>query len=230
MSTTLTYHGHACLSLKDGSHNLLFDPFLTGNPQASMPANDIHADYVLLTHGHSDHLGDAIPIVRRCDATIIAPFELAKYCEKRGAKVHDMGIGGAYKFPFGRVKLTQALHGSALISDDGHIEYLGNPCGYLLRLSGITYYNAGDTGLFGDMELIGKLDKPDVAILPIGDNYTMGIDDAVTASKFVETSKVVGVHYDTFGYIEIDHSKAKESFKSNDIDLYLPEIGETIEI
>ncbi len=211
MSTTIKYYGHACLSIEDGAHNLLFDPFLTGNPQAAMPASDIQTDYVLLTHGHSDHLGDAIPISTRCDATIVAPFELAKYCEARGAKVHDMGIGGAYKFPFGRVKLTQAVHGSGIVGDDGNIQYPGNPCGFLLRLSGKTYYNAGDTALFGDMEMIGRLYKPDVAFLPIGDNYTMGIDDAVEAVKMLKPKLVIPIHYNTFPLIMQDpHEFAKK--------------------
>jgi len=204
MATTLKYYGHSCFALQDGPHNLLFDPFLTGNPQAAIPASDIQADFVLLPHGHSDHLGDAIPIATRCDATIIAPYELAKYCEHRGAKIHDMGIGGAYKFPFGRVKLTQALHGSAMIDDLGTVEYLGNPCGFLVRIAGKTYYNAGDTGLFGDMDLIGRLYKPDVAILPIGDNYTMGIDDAVEAVKMLKPKMVIPVHYNTFPVIMQD--------------------------
>lgn len=200
---TLTYYGHACFSLNDGTHTLLFDPFLTGNPQAAIPASDLHADYVLLTHGHSDHLGDAIPIARRCNATIIAPFELAKYCERRGAAVHDMGIGGSYKFPFGRVKLTQAVHGSALVTDD-RIEYLGNPCGFLVRFAERTIYNTGDTGLFGDMALIGRLYKPDIAVLPIGDNYTMGIADAVEAVRMIKPKVAIPVHYNTFPVIMQD--------------------------
>lgn len=202
--STFTYYGHACFSIKDESHTLLFDPFLTGNPQASMPASDLHADYILLTHGHKDHLGDAIPVATRCGATVIAAYELAMYCEHRGATVHAMGIGGSYEFPFGRVKLTQAIHGSAMISEDGVIEYLGNPCGFLVRIGGKTYYNAGDTGLFGDMEMIGRLYKPDIAILPIGDNYTMGIDDAVEAVKMIKPKLVIPIHYNTFPVIMQD--------------------------
>lgn len=201
---TITYYGHACFSLTDGAQTLLFDPFITGNPQVSMPASDIQASYILLTHGHADHIGDAIPIARRCGATIIAAYELAMYCEHQGAKVHAMGIGGGYKFPFGRVKLTQALHGSAIITDNGDIKYLGNPCGFLVRFAEKTYYIAGDTGLFGDMELIGRLYKPDIAVLPIGDNYTMGIDDAVEAVRMIKPKLVIPVHYNTFPVIMQD--------------------------
>ena len=200
----LTYHAHASYSLSDDRHDLLFDPFITGNPLATISADDLHPDYILLTHGHSDHIGDAVPIARRSGATIIASFELANYCAAQGAETHDLGIGGAYNFPFGRVKLTQATHSSSITTDDGTIVYLGNPAGIIVRFDGKTIYNTGDTGLFGDMALIGRLEKPDVVIMPIGDNYTMGIDDAVEAVRMIGAGTVIPVHYNTFPVIEQD--------------------------
>ncbi len=200
----LTYHTHASYSLSDGRHDLLFDPFITGNPLATISADDLNPDYILLTHGHGDHIGDAVPIARRSGATIIASFELANYCEARGAETHDLGIGGSYPFPFGRVKLTQATHSSSITTDDGTIVYLGNPAGIIVRFDGKTIYNTGDTGLFGDMALIGRLEKPDVVIMPIGDNYTMGIDDAVEAVRLIGAGTVIPVHYNTFPVIEQD--------------------------
>ena len=145
-----------------------------------------------------------MPIARRSGATIIASYELANYCEAQGAETHDLGIGGSYTFPFGRVKLTQATHSSSITTDDGTIVYLGNPAGIIVRFDGKTIYNTGDTGLFGDMALIGRLEKPDVVIMPIGDNYTMGIDDAVEAVRMIGAGTVIPVHYNTFPVIEQD--------------------------
>jgi len=227
--TELMFHGHACFSLSDGNHSLLFDPFISGNPRAIVSVDDVQTDYVLLTHGHVDHIADALPIASRCDATIIASFELAKYFERQGAKVHDMGIGGAYSFPFGRVKLTQATHGSAFISENGAIEYLGNPSGIVVGFDGKTFYNTGDTGLFGDMTLIGRREKPDVVILPIGDNYTMGIDDAVEAVRMIEADIVIPVHYNTFPVIEQDPIEFQE--KVGDMaDCILLQPGESVQL
>ncbi len=206
----LTYHAHASYSLSDGNHDLLFDPFITGNPLATVSADDLNPDYILLTHGHSDHIGDAVPVARRCGATIIASFELANYCEAQGAATHDLGIGGSHAFPFGRVKLTQATHSSSVTTDDGTIVYLGNPAGIIVDFDGKTIYNTGDTGLFGDMALIGRMEKPDVVIMPIGDNYTMGIDDAVEAVRMIGAGTVIPVHYNTFPVIEQDPAEFVE--------------------
>ena len=199
---TLRYFGHAACEITHGGHTVLIDPFITGNDLAPVQADDLAADFILVTHGHGDHLGDAIPIAKRTGATIVAPFELAHYCAKHGAEVHPMHIGGAHEFPFGRVKLTQALHGSAVT--DGEVIYTGNPCGFVVTMGGKALYHAGDTGLFGDMALIGRLDALAVALLPIGDNFTMGAADAVEAAKLLRPAIVVPMHYDTFPVIQAD--------------------------
>jgi L-ascorbate metabolism protein UlaG (beta-lactamase superfamily) len=203
MATRLCWLGHAALLFESGSQRILIDPFLTGNPMAALRAEEVSADFILVSHGHGDHLGDTIPIAQRCGATVIANFEIAQWLGKQGlTKVHGQQHGGAHDFPFGRVKLTLAFHGSALPDDS----YGGNPCGFLLTFKeGLKVYDAADTGLFGDMRLIGD-EGIDLAILPIGDNYTMGPDDALRAVKFVQPRKVLPIHYNTFSVITQDPS------------------------
>ena len=179
--TKVTYLGHSGFLIETGEHILAIDPFLAGNPLAVHTAADLKPTFILVTHGHGDHLGDALQLAEENGATIIAPFELAQFCAAKGATVHPMHIGGGYDFPFGRVKLTLALHGSAFIDDDG-ITCTGNPVGFLVKLPDLTLYHAGDTGLFGDMKLIGDSTAIDLALLPIGDNFTMGPDDALIAA------------------------------------------------
>lgn len=199
----ITFHGHACFSVENSKFKIIIDPFLSGNPLAKIKESEVNVDAILLTHGHGDHLGDALTIAKRSNALIIAPNELAIYCQNKGANVHPMHIGGAYQFEFGKVKLTPAWHGSAVIDGD-EIIYTGNPCGFLLTIDGKTIYHAGDTGLFGDMELIGRLNTIDVALLPIGDNFVMGIDDAVEAVKMLKPKTVIPMHFDTFEVIKQD--------------------------
>ncbi|MDS1030694.1 metal-dependent hydrolase [Bacillota bacterium LX-D] len=196
----LVFHGHSCFEICLAQDNIIIDPWLNNNPQAKVRPEEINVSAVLVTHGHSDHLGDAIYIARNNNALLIAPFELASYCNNFGVRTHGMHIGGANRFSFGKVKLTQALHGSAVI-EDKNIIYTGNPCGFILELEGKTVYHAGDTGLFGDMQLIGKNYNIDVALLPIGDNFTMGIDDAVQAVEFLRPKVVIPMHYNTFSLI-----------------------------
>ena len=194
-----TFLGHACFLIEAEGKKVIIDPFLSGNPQAAMKPEEVEVDAVLVTHGHGDHLGDAIDIAKANEALVVAPYELAVYCERRGVRAHPMQIGGARQFPFGWVKLTPAWHGSAVINDT--IEYTGNPCGFVLRAGGKTLYHAGDTGLFGDMELIGKREKIDLACLPIGDNFVMGPEDAAYAVELLKPRMVVPMHYNTFELI-----------------------------
>lgn len=199
----LTYWSHSCFLLETGSHRLVIDPFLTGNPKAPFAANTVNCDFVLVSHGHNDHLGDAVAIARRNHATIIANYEIATYCGQQGATAHALHIGGSHLFPFGRVKLTIAHHGSALLTDNGFL-YMGNPAGFLITAEGKTVYHAGDTGLFLDMQLIGRQNRIEVALLPIGDNFTMGVDDGVEAVAMLKPRTVVPMHYDTFDLIHAD--------------------------
>ena len=199
MAIELTYYGHACFGIKGQGVTLLIDPFLTGNSLAAISAEEVEADYILVSHGHSDHLGDTVAIARRTGATVIANYEIATYCQKQGLKVHDLHLGGGWDFPFGRIKLTIAHHGSSF--PDG--SYAGNPCGFLIQIEGKTIYDAADTGLFYDMKLIGE-EGIDVAILPIGDNYTMGPEDALRAVKLLEPKVVIPMHYNTFDVIRQD--------------------------
>ena len=221
-----TFLGHSCVMATDGNNNIIIDPFLTGNPQANMKPEDVKVNWVLVTHGHGDHLGDAVPIAKANDATIIAPNELAVYVAKEGAKAHNMHIGGAYNFPFGRVKLTIAHHGSA--AGDG-LEYTGNPCGFLITMGGKTMYHAGDTGLFYDMKLIGEMNDIDLAFLPIGDNFTMGIDDAIKAVEFLKPKKAVPIHYKTWEVIDTEPAEFAEKLKGSKTEAVILKPGESVE-
>jgi L-ascorbate metabolism protein UlaG (beta-lactamase superfamily) len=192
-----TFLGHSCFMVAHGDCAVIIDPFLTDNPQAAAKAEDIKVDAVLLSHAHGDHIGDAVTIAKANKALVIAPFELANYCAAKGCEVHAMHIGGGHTFPFGHLKLTIAHHGSAL--PDG--SYGGNPCGFLLTMGHKVFYHSGDTGLFYDMKLIGEMRPIDLAVLPIGDNFTMGIDDAVKAVELLRPKAVVPMHYNTFPVI-----------------------------
>jgi L-ascorbate metabolism protein UlaG (beta-lactamase superfamily) len=201
MATRVCWLGHSALLLETDGHRVLMDPFLTGNPAATVKAEDVKVDFLLVSHGHGDHLGDTIPIARRTEATVISNYEISEWLLKQGLKkVHGQQHGGGFQHPFGRVKLTLAFHGSML--PDGSNG--GNPCGFLITCNdGKKIYNAADTGLFGDMRLIGE-EGIDLALLPIGDNYTMGPDDALRAVKLLQPRKVVPIHYNTFPVIAQD--------------------------
>lgn len=200
MSIKLTFYGHATLGLDVGGFRLLVDPFFSDNPSSSVSPESLSADYILVSHGHHDHVGDAIGIAKNTGAMVITNHEIAGWFGRQGVdNVHAQHIGGGFNHPFGYLKLTQALHGSGL--PDGSCG--GNPCGFLLRASGQVLYLACDTGLFGDMSLIGD-EGLDLAVLPIGDNFTMGPDDALQAVSLLRPKKVVPVHYNTWSVIEQD--------------------------
>jgi L-ascorbate metabolism protein UlaG (beta-lactamase superfamily) len=200
MSITLTWLGHAAMLLEAGGRKLLVDPFFSGNPAATLTADKAEADYILISHGHGDHVGDAVAIAKRTGATVISNFEICNWFNAQGVdKTHAQHLGGGHQHPFGYLKLTLALHGSAL--PDG--SYGGNPCGFLLTTEGKKVYLACDTGLFGDMRLIGE-EGLDLAVLPIGDNYTMGTEDALRAARMLQARHLVPVHYNTWGLIAAD--------------------------
>lgn len=200
MGLKITWFGHAALGLETGGYRLLVDPFLSGNPAAKTSPESVSADFVLITHGHGDHVGDAVEIAKRSNALVISNFEICNWIAKQGVKTHAQHLGGGFRHPFGYLKLTLALHGSAL--PDG--SYGGNPAGFLLTTNeGQKIYMAGDTGLFGDMRLIGE-EGIDLAVLPIGDNYTMGPADALRAVKLITPKHVIPIHYDTFPLIAQD--------------------------
>ncbi len=201
----LTYLGHSCFLLETAKARILIDPFLTGNPSATVKATDITCDYILVSHGHEDHSGDALAIAKRTGATIVANYEIAEYFGAQGAKTHGMNPGGGFNFPFGRVKLTLAHHTSSVNAGLNPI-YLGVPCGLLITADGKTVYHAGDTALFLDMQLIGRAGL-DVALLPIGDNFTMGPEDALTALDFLKPKLAVPMHFNTWPPIAQDAAK-----------------------
>lgn len=223
----ITYYGHASLSIEVNGVFILVDPFITANAKAShVDINSIKADYILLTHAHQDHILDVEVIAKRTNALIVSNYEVASHFGNKGFEYHPMNHGGQWDFEFGNLKYVNAIHTSSF--PDG--SYGGQPGGFVIEGEHKNIYIAGDTALTMDMKLIPMQTKLDLAILPIGDNFTMGIEDAIIASDFVECDKILGYHYDTFGYIEIDHEEAKRKFFDKDKDLMLLEIGESLEL
>jgi L-ascorbate metabolism protein UlaG (beta-lactamase superfamily) len=200
MSYKLTWFGHATLGLETEGFHILIDPFFSGNPSVKVKSTQVNADFILVTHGHGDHIGDTVEIARRTGAQVISNAEICHWLREKGVETHAQHLGGGHQHPFGYLKLTFALHGSSL--PDG--SYGGNPAGFLLTtLDGEKLYFAGDTGLFGDMRLIGE-EGLDLAVLPVGDNYTMGPDDALRAVKLLQPKQVIPIHYGTWPLIQQD--------------------------
>lgn len=224
----VTFLGHSCFLVETAKARLLLDPFLDDNPAAKVRAAEMKCDYVLVSHGHDDHSGDALAIARANDATIIANFEIAEYFAAQGAKTHGMNPGGGFNFPFGRVKLTIAHHTSSLEAGLNP-KYMGVPCGLLLSADGRNLYHAGDTGLFLDMQLIGRAGL-DLALLPIGDNYTMGPDDALEALGLLRPKLAVPMHFNTWPVIAQDGAEfaRRADLKGHAVKVLQP--GQSLEI
>jgi L-ascorbate metabolism protein UlaG (beta-lactamase superfamily) len=224
----ISYYGHSCFGVEINGKHLLFDPYISPNELAkNIDATNVKADFILISHGHEDHIADAVSIAKRTKATVVCNYEIHVWLKKQGVEnIHPMNTGGKKLFDFGSVKCVNAIHSSSL--PDG--TYGGNPMGFVIESSEGNFYYAGDTALTYDMKLIGAYRKIDFAFLPIGDNFTMGADDAILASDFIKCNKVIGLHYDTFGYIKIDQEEAVRKFKEKGKELILMKIGETIEV
>lgn len=226
----ILFHGHSCIQLTSSSHSILIDPYIDANPAAVVKANDILADYILLTHGHDDHITDAVSIAKRNDAPIIAVEELAEYLASQGAKTEPMHVGGEWSFDFGSVHLTQAIHTSSVRTVDGQRLYAGVPVGYVIEMEGKIIYHAGDSGLFGDMKWIGQRFDIDIAFLPIGGRFTMGPSDALVAAEWIQARHVVPIHYGTFPLIQQDGGCFIESLSRKGISGTVMAPGEMIEV
>jgi L-ascorbate metabolism protein UlaG (beta-lactamase superfamily) len=223
----ITFYGHATVGIEVGGKHIVVDPYISANPNAShINIDELHVDYIFLTHAHSDHVLDVESIAARTNAVIVSNYEIATYYSQKGFTSHPMNHGGSWNFDFGNLKYVNAVHSSSF--PDGSNG--GNPGGFVIESEHKNIYIAGDTALTMDMKLIPLRTQLDLAILPIGSNFTMDVDDAILASDFVECDKIIGVHYDTFGYIEIDHELAIRKFFDKGKDLMLLAIGDSIEL
>lgn len=225
----LHYFGHSACLLETEGAKLLFDPFLSGNELCHVDPESIQCDYIVLTHGHADHIGDAEAIAKANHAIVIANYELASFLESKGLETEPMHIGGGVDFPFGRVQLTPAFHGSSVPGADGLPIYLGMPAGVLVRADGRCVYHAGDTALFGDMKLLGDLYDIDLALLPIGDRFTMGPVHAAKAVEFLRPKRVVPIHYNTFPPIQQDPSGFANAAELQGVEPHVMQCGDVVE-
>ena len=223
----ITFYGHACIGIEVSGKYILIDPFISGNPKAShIDFATLRADYILLTHAHQDHTLDVEAIAERTNAIIVSNYEVASFYGNKGFQYHPMNHGGSWQFDFGKVKYVAAIHSSSF--PDG--TYGGNPGGFVIEGEHKNIYISGDTALTMDMKLIPMRTKLDLAIFPIGNNFTMDLDDAIMAADFVECDKILGCHYDTFGFIVVNHDEAKKKFFDAGKDLMLLEIGASIKL
>ena len=226
--TNLTFYGHSCFSVEIAGAKILFDPFISPNPLAQgIDIEAIEADYVLISHGHEDHVADAGDILKRTGAMLVSNYEIVTWFGQQGVeKSHPLNHGGSVQLPFGKVKYVNAVHSSVL--PDG--TYGGNPGGFVIESDEVSFYFSGDTALTYDMKLLGELHQLDWAVLCVGDNFTMGHADAAICAEWIGVKNVVGTHFDSFPYIEIDHDAARASFAEKGVTLHLPEIGESIQL
>ncbi|PKP40411.1 MAG: metal-dependent hydrolase [Bacteroidetes bacterium HGW-Bacteroidetes-13] len=223
----ITFYGHSALGIQIGNTYLMVDPFISANEKAAeIDISKLKADYILVTHAHQDHILDVEAIAKKTGAKVVSNYEIVTRFGQKGIEGHPMNHGGSWNFDFGKVKYVNAIHSSSF--PDG--TYGGNPGGFVIETETKSIYISGDTALTYDMKLIGEHTQLDLAILPIGDNFTMGVDDALKAAQFLNVNNVLGVHFDTFGYIVIDHDKAIEKFLDSGVKLHLLEIGESINL
>jgi L-ascorbate metabolism protein UlaG (beta-lactamase superfamily) len=213
----ISYHGHSVVKIKTGNFTILIDPFITGNKLTDLQVENEKPHVILLTHGHNDHVGDTVSIAKSCDALVVAPVELTDFLGWQGVRTHGMNIGGSWEFEFGKVNFTQAIHSSSYVTENNEIIYTGTPSGILFTAEGKTIYHAGDTSLFGDMKMIGDRNVIDVAFLPIGDNFTMGPEDAAYAIELLNPNLAVPIHYNTFPPIEQDPNLFKDNVKNHEV-------------
>jgi L-ascorbate metabolism protein UlaG (beta-lactamase superfamily) len=224
----ISYHGHSVVQIQTNGKTILIDPFINGNQLTDLKVEEIRPDVIILSHGHNDHVGDTVELAKKNNALVVANHELSTYLGWQGVNTHGMHIGGAHQFEFGKIKLTQAFHGSSYETENNELIYCGMPAGILFMNEGKTIYHAGDTGLFSDMKLIGERHPIDLAFLPIGDNFTMGPEDAAYAAKLLNAKTVVPIHFNTFPPIKQDPFKFIELLEDKNGKVLQP--SEAIEI
>ncbi|AZV44711.1 metal-dependent hydrolase [Peribacillus asahii] len=224
----VSFHGHAVVQVETNGKTILFDPFITGNSLTDLRVEDVKPDVIILTHGHGDHVGDTLELAKKHDALVVGIAELATYLGWQGVRTHGMNIGGSYEFDFGKVTLTPAFHSTGYMTVDEQIIYLGMPAGVVFSAEGKTIYHVGDTALYSDMKLIGDKHAIDLAFIPIGDNFTMGPEDAAAAAKLLQAKTVVPIHYNTFPPIKQDPNRFLELLEAGNGRIM--EVGDVIEL